>query len=386
MTDAALPVTERAVEQFVEAYITSLGGAITKDGRRWSVDLPEDAATDLDLDEAVLEIAADPNDVSEDVIAIAPESPFVERILDEAADRTPVGSLSLTGDQVEIELPPWLTDGPVDVVERSFTPYYDRRAVCALFHVGIETVSEYQREELHAVAVDLNEHGERPQLAETYLELVGDEQRELDNGRAIDEQALTDALSAAQTALRSELAPTVRDTQQRATRAAEVELDEYQQYVQQRRNEVADEIDSLSTRIKEATEAIDSASQQEERVKALQKRKELQSELDELQGELEELTTQIERNSPEKRQEIRERHAITVRLRLVAATAVSYERGDLDLTLRAGETTVSRSYAYAVGAGVMEEVTCARCGQQLTAQNPLNLDKKKEVGTVCCDG
>lgn len=386
MTDAALPVTERAVEQFVEAYITSLGGAITKDGRRWSVDLPEDAATDLDLDEAVLEIAADPNDVSEDVIAIAPESPFVERILDEAADRTPVGSLSLTGDQVEIELPLWLTDGPVDIVERSFTPYYDRRAVCALFHVGIETVSEYQREELHAVAVDLNEHEERPQLAETYLELVGDEQRELDNGRAIDEQALTDALSAAQTALRSELAPTVRDTQQRATRAAEVELDEYQQYVQQRRNEVADEIDSLSTRIKEATEAIDSASQQEERVKALQKRKELQSELDELQGELEELTTQIERNSPEKRQEIRERHAITVRLRLVAATAVSYERGDLDLTLRAGETTVSRSYAYAVGAGVMEEVTCARCGQQLTAQNPLNLDKKKEVGTVCCDG
>jgi len=385
MTDAALPVTERAVEQFVEAYTTSLGGAITKEGRRWSVGLPKDAATDLELDGAVLEIAADPNDVSEEAIAIAPESPFVERMLDEAADRTPVGSLSLTGDQVEIELPSWLTDGPVDAVERTFTPYYDRQAVCALFHVGIETVSEYQREELHAVAIDLNEHEERPRLAETYLELVGDEQRELDEGRGIDEQTLTDALGAAQTALESELASTVRETRERATRAAEVELDEYQQYVRQRRDEVADEIDSLSTRIEEVTETIDTATQQEERVEALRKRKELQAELDDLREGLDDLTTQIEAGFPEKLREIRERHALTVRLRPVAATAVSYERGDLELGLRAGETTISKSHGYAVGAGIMEEVACDRCGQQLTEENPLALNGKQMVGKSCCD-
>jgi len=385
MTDAALPVTERAVERFAEAYITSLGGTITKEGRRWSVDLPEDAATNLELDGAVLEIAADPNDVSKEAIAIAPESPFVERLLDETADRTPVGSLSLTSDQVEIELPSWLTDGSVEVVEQTFTPYYDRRAVCALFHVGIETVSEYQREELHAVAIDLNEHEERPRLAETYLELVGDEQRELDEGRGIDEQTLADALDAAQTALETELASTVRETRERATRAAEVELDEYREYVQQRRDEVADEINSLSTRVEEVTETIDTASQQEERVEALRKRKELQAELDDLRAELDDLTTQIEAGFPEKRREVRERHALTVRLRPVAATAVSYERGDLDLVLRAGETTVSRTYGYAVGAGVMEDTSCERCGRQLTTENPLALDGERTTGVSCCD-
>ncbi|MFW5949846.1 MAG: hypothetical protein ACOCR6_00635 [archaeon] len=385
MTDAALPVTERAVERFAEAYLTSLGAEITKEGRRWSVDLPEDAATDLELDGAVLEIAPDPTDVSEEALAIAPESPFVERMLDEAADRTPVGSLSLTSDQVEIQLPSWITNGPVDVVERTFTPYYDRRAVCALFHVGIETVSEYQREVLHAVAIDLNEHEERPRLAETYLELVGDEQRELEEGSAIDEQALADALDAAQTALESELASTVRETRERATRAVDVELDEYRQYMQQRRDEVADEIDNLSTRIEEVTETIDTASQQEERVEALRKRKDLQAELDDLRAELDDLTTQIEAGFPEKRREIRERHALTVRLQPVAATAVSYERGDLDLTLRADETTVSRSYGYAVGAGVMQEVSCGRCGQRLTAQNPLALDGTQTVGEACCN-
>ena len=385
MTDAALPVTGRAVERFAEAYLTSLGVEITKDGRRWTIDLPGDADTDLELDGTVLEITDNPDEVSEEALAIAPEGPFVERMLDEAADRAPLGSLSLTGDHVDIRLPPWLTDGPVDVADQGFTAYYDRQAICALFHVGIETVSEYQREELHAVAIDLNDHEEHPRLAETYLDLVDEEQWEPDEGKSIDEETLTDALGSAQTALESELAPTVRDIRERATRAADVELDEYRQYVRQRRDELADEVDGLTTRIEDVTGTIDTASKQEGRVEALRKRKELQAELDNLRSELDDLTTQIETNFPEKRREIRERHSITVRLRPVTATAVSYERGDLDLTLRAGETTVSRSYGYAVGAGVMEKATCEQCGQQLTAENPLDLDGGKTVGTACCD-
>jgi hypothetical protein len=385
MTDAALPVTDRAVERFTEAYLTSLGAQITKDGRRWEIHLPDDADIDLELDGAVLEITDNPDEVGEEVRAIAPASPFVERLLDEAADRSPLGSLSLTHDQVEIEPPPWLTDGPVDVVEQTFTPYYDRRAVCALFHVGLETVSEYQREELHAVAIDLNEHEERPRLADTYLELVDDEQRELAEGRGIEEQTLRDALDAAETALESELSPTVRETRERATRSAEVELDEYRQYVRQRRDELSDEVDNLTTRIEQVTETIDTASEQEERVEALRKRKELQAELDDLRSELDDLTNQIEAGFPEKRREIRERHALTVRLRPVTATAVSYERGDLNLSLRAAETMVSRSYGYAIGAGVMEKADCDRCGKQLTAENPVDLDGDQTVGTACCE-
>jgi len=385
MTNAALAVTERAVERFAESYLTSLGAEITKEGRRWTVSLPEDASTDLELDGAVLEITDDPNDIDEEAFAIAPESPFVERMLDEAADRTPTGSLALTGERVDIQLPPWLTDGPVDVVDQTFTPYYDRRAVCALFHVGIETVSEYQREELHAVAIDLNDHEERPRLADTYLELTDDEQPKLDEGRAIDEQELTDTLDVAYTTLENELSSTVRDTRERATRAAEVELDEYRQFVRQRCDELSDEIDNLTMRIEDVTETIETASQQEERVEALRKRKELRAERDDLRSELDDLTTKIEAGFPDKRQEIRERHDLTVRLRPVAATAVSYERGDLDLTLGTDETTISKSYGYALGAGVVEKVACEKCGQQLTAENPLDIDGKQTVGAACCD-
>jgi len=51
MTDAALPVTERAVERFTEAYLRSLGAEIEKRGRQWTVTLPADADTALELDE-----------------------------------------------------------------------------------------------------------------------------------------------------------------------------------------------------------------------------------------------------------------------------------------------------------------------------------------------
>ncbi len=384
MTDATLLVTQRAVEQFTESYLASLGAEIEKNGRRWSVKLPDGADTNLELDGSVLEIVDEPSDVDEGTLAIAPESPFVERMLKEAADRTPVGSLSLTDDDVKTRLPPWLTDGSVDVVDRAFTPYYDRRAVCTLFHAGIETVSEYQREKLHAIAIDLNDHEVRPRLAETYLELANDEQRELNDGRGIGEQALADALDAAQTALENELATTVQETRERATRAVEVELDEYRQYARQRRDELADDIDNLTTRIEEVSETIDTATEQEERVEALRKRKDLQIELDDLRAKLDDLITQIESEFPEKRREIRERHALTVRLQPVAATAVSYERGDLELTLRVGETTLSRSYGYAVGTGVMEEATCEQCGEQLTAENPLTIDAHRAVGEDCC--
>jgi hypothetical protein len=385
MTDAALPVTERAVKRFAESYLTSLGAQITKEGRRWSIELPDNADTDLELDGAVLEIAGDSAEVSEEALAIAPESPFVERMLDEAADRTPVGSLSLTSNLVETQYPPWLTNSSVDIVDRTFTPYYDRRAVCTLIHVGIETVSQYQREELHAVAIDLTDHEERPRLAETYLELVNDGQQEDDEGMAIDKQEMGDALETAQDVLKSQLASTVRETRERATRATEVELDEYRQYVRQRRDELADKIDRLTMRIEEVTETIDSASEQERRVEALRERKKLRTELNDLRSELDNLTSQIESDFPEKRREIRERHALTVRLRPVTATAVSYERGDLDLTLRAGETTISRTYGYAVGTGVIEDATCDRCEQQLSAENPLKLEGTRAIGTSCCD-
>ncbi|WP_157969371.1 hypothetical protein [Haloplanus rubicundus] len=262
--------------------------------RRRIVSLPGAADTDLELENTVLQIASDLEEVSEDAIAVTPESAFVERIVDEAADRTPVGSISLTGENSEIRLPEWITAGPVEVVDRAFTPYYDRRALCVLFHVGIETVSEYQREGPRAIAIDLNDHEERPRLAESYLDLteVG-RQQSFSEETSVDARRVEEAIEFARTAVVDEVDPTVKETQERATRAAEVELDEYRQFVRQRRDELKDEIDNINERIEEVNEAIDSAPTQDERVDALRKRKELSSEVEDLRTELNELIDAI---------------------------------------------------------------------------------------------
>jgi hypothetical protein len=385
MTDAAMPVTERAVEQFTESYLISLGADIRKDGRRWIVSLPEATDTDLELENTVLQIASDIEEVSEDAIAVTPESAFVEQMVDEAADRTPVGSISLTGENSEIRLPEWITAGPVEVADRAFTPYYDRRALCVLFHVGIETVSEYQREELRAIAIDINDHEERPRLAESYLDLteVG-RQQSFSEGTSVDARTVEEAIASGRTAVVGEVDPTVKETQERATRAAEVELDEYRQFVRQRRNELKDEIDNISERIEEVNEAIDNAPTQDERVDALQKRKELSSEVEDLRAEFNELTDRIETGFPKKREDIRERHSLTVRIRPVTVTTVSYERGDLELTFRMNDTVTTITHACAVGLGVLEAPVCSKCGQKLTGNNPLTLEGESTIGEACC--
>ena len=384
MSDAALPVTTRAVEQFTESYLSSIGAQIEKDGHRWSVTLTDDDRSDLDLDGAVLEVVDDAETVSEDAFAISPESPFVERLLDEAAERAPVGSLSLTGDDIDLRLPHWATAGEAEVVDSTFTPYYDRRALCVLFHIGIETVSEYQREELRATAIDLSDLEPLPRLADTYLDLAGSYRSGLNADGAFDEGETTDAIGVAREIVEDDLSSLVAETQQRATRAAEVELDEYEQFARQRREELSEEIDRLQGRIEDTTERIDATSDQGTRVEALQERKKLRAELDDLRTERDELVEKIRNNFPERRRQIRERHSITVRTRPVTTTLVSYERGDLRLTLREGDDETTTTCNYAVGTGVIDDPACGNCGERLSEANPATLEGDQLVGSGCC--
>lgn len=384
MTDAAMPVTEHAIERFAETYLAALGADIHKDGRRWTVSLPEDAATDLELDGATLVVTTDPDEVDDDAIALAPDSSFVERLLDEAAERHPVGSLALTGETVDVQLPPWLAESAVQVVDQSFTPYYDRRALCALVHVGIETVSEYQSEELRAVAIDLNAEERRPELAQTYLDVAEMGGEELAPGPTLGRDRVQATLETAREAVEADIAPLVEDVRERATRAAEVELEEYREYVRQRRAELDDEIERLTERIEETTERVESAEEQGDRVKALRERKQLRNERESLREERDDLQADIEADFPERRREVRDRHALTVRLRPVALAAVAYERGDLTLSLDDGTTTTDTSVAYAVGVGVTDDQDCDRCGAALSETNPLALAGDQLVGTNCC--
>jgi hypothetical protein len=386
MTDATLPVTERTISEFVTDYLESLGATIQKDERRWTISMPDALQTGFSLDDTVVHLVTDPEEVDDDAVALAPGSDLFERIIDDAVDRAPLGSVTLTGDDVNFDTPDWVGSDSVEVTGQRFTPYYDRNALCVLFHIGIETVSEYQREALRAGAVDLADHEPRPRLAETYLELGehgGPPLSEADC--TLNSSELAEAVDVCRDVIQSELDPEIRGIREKATRRATAEIEEYRQYLQQRQDELRDEKGRLTDRIDELSEAIDTASERTERLEYLRKRKQLRNDLTELRDELDDVRASLSQGMPEKRTEVRDRHALTVRIRPVTATVISYERGDLDISLQSGANSATVTCDYAVGVGALTQPSCDQCGTAVDSQNPVAISNSLVIGRQCCD-
>lgn len=385
MTDAALPVTERAVDEFVTDYLESLGATIRKEGRRWTVSIPDETATELSLNDTVIHLTADSEEADDDAVPLAPGSDLFERLVDDATERAPLGSVSLTGDDIEFDTPDWVTGDAVEVTDQQFTPYYDRNALCVLFHVGIETVSEYQRDLLRAVAVDLADHEPRPKLAQTCLDLSGRNGTSLaETGHTIEHDEFVEAISACREMVEGAIDSEVQEIREKATRAASVEIEEYRQYLRQQRTELEDETQRLADRVDELSETIDAASEREKRLERLRKRKEFRRELADLRDELDDIRDSLDRDLPERRATIRDRHALTIRIRPVTATVITYERGDLDISVRDGSRSATLTCDYAVGAGMLNQPTCEQCGAVLDGQNPIVLSDAISIGRQCC--
>lgn len=370
MTDAAVPVTESAVEQFTEQYLRSLGCTIEKYEDTWDVTVPIGANTTLSTENLTL-VCGDDRDEESSTELLHPESAFFQRILSEAGERCPIGKLVIDTKATEVELPGWLQESDVEVNEAPFTPYYDRTAVVILFHVSIETVSEYQSELLRAIAVDIRSDKPLPRLEEAFLRMTS-----LDRSTTTSIQAeltkadVRPALKTARNQLVDRIQTQIDDIHQEASRAADAEVEEYRQLQQQRIKELEEEHSNLSSKLSELSESINSG-EQEQRIEALKERKKLKSKYDEIDAALSELRECREHGFPKKQHEIRERHALDIRVTPLTVTQVEYERGEIDLTLIKGEAVRTVTVGYSSGVGMTEEVRCSSCNRGFTEHTPL---------------
>jgi len=380
MTDAALPVTQRAVEQFSERYLKTVGCEVTKDGNQWNVTVPEDAETGVTTEDLTLVCSTDPDEVG-DSEPLNPESPFFLSLLDEAAERWPTGRVAVTAADAEITLPSWIINSEASVESANFTPYYDRTALVVLFRVSIETVSDYQTELLRASAVDTRSGEVLPELAETVLTYTVPDQATVDCSSA---QVSSDDARQLMESIRddvvSNVEPTIDEIHEAASRSADAEIEEYRQLQQQRIEELEEEKENLEHRIDDLSDAIEANGRQSDRAEALKKRRDLRSELEEIETELDDLQQRREKGFPSKQHEIRDRHALEVVVEPVTLTEVAYERGEIDLTLTNQGYTHTLTVGYGSGVGVTEEIDCDRCGIHLSDENPLQLTD----GRVCC--
>lgn len=372
MTDAAIRITQSIVERFTEQYLTSIGSSIEKHDERWDITVPDQAETDLPTGQFVLICESTPSDVGEDERQLHPESSFFQEILTEASESQPTGKIAIASEETQIEIPPWLQETDVDVKDATFAPYYDRSALAILYRISVETVSEYQTDLLRATVVDSRSRGRLPNLEETFLDatLPTDsliESQSID----IEKSKVSELIAGTRETVVERVQPEVDEIHQDASRAADAEIEEYRKMQQQRIEELEERKSRISARIDDLSDSVQQSSDQENRVEALQKRKELKSEYEDIDTELEELERQRDQGYPEKQREIRERHALEVVVTPLTITQVEYERGEIELELVEGAVTHSLTLGYGHGVGVTEGLNCEFCGQTITGQNPL---------------
>ncbi|TKR27984.1 hypothetical protein [Natronomonas salsuginis] len=392
MTDASHPVTQRVIKGFTKSYLRTIGASIRDEGHRWHIQLPSHVELDfLEEKEFDLLIEVEETEAGEGEWALSPDSRFAQQLLSEVADQFPVGTITVTTEQVEGDYlyPDWILESDAQVESANFVPYYDRTALFVLVEIGVETVSEYQRDLLEAVTVDTNSSEVLPNLTTTVSELMFDlimdplEPTSEDGGSEISIESLEKPLKDAQDIALDAVEEVLQQTREEATRAAEREFEEYRQLQEQRLDDVQDEISSLTDRVQDLAREINDVTEQRKRVELLQQRNELQSEQESLESDREQLLEEKQNGYREKRNQIFRRHSLEVSTVPATATIVTYERGELDIHLQQRNHSKSIRVPYAVGEGVTGSVACENCGEQLNGMNPIRLTTESSGCNSC---
>ncbi|WP_336022474.1 hypothetical protein [Halobellus salinisoli] len=376
MTDAALPITQSAVEQFADRYLRSLGSTIEKHGDKWEVTIPEQADTEISSGQLVLFCGETATELGENERQLHPDSSFFQEIVTEASTRQPTGKIILSSEDTQVEIPSWLQGDNINVNDATFTPYYDRSAIAILYRISVETVSEYQTQLLRTTAMDIRSMERLPKLEETFLDSTLPTESQIESSLVdIEKSNLDESIARTREEIADRIQPKVDQIHQEASRAAEAEIEEYRQMQEQRIEELEERKVRLSNRVDDLSKSIQS-SDAEDRVEALQKRKELKLNYEDVDTELEELRHRRDQGYPEKQREIRERHALEVGITPLTITQIEYERGEIEFELEEGTVTRALTLGYGDGIGITEELDCDYCKQTLGESNPLRTIKE----------
>ena len=382
MTNAAVPVTQSAVENFTVRYLRSLGSQVKIRDNEWQVMIPEDVDTELPKGEHVL-LCDTVEESDETHEPLHPESSFFQSVLNDASNRAPLGGIRIDATDTDVIVPDWLRESPVSISDIDFTPYYDRYALVILFRVTVETVSEYQQEFLRSIGIDVRSEEVLSNIDETFLTLASSETAAASSEDiATGPEQIEHLIDVSRDPLISEIQPQIDEIHQEASRAADAEIEEYRQLQRQREKECETKITGLRSNIEDLNELIDDKDQTE-RVEVLKQRREYKSKLQEVETELKELRRGREQGYPDQQREIRERHELEVVVTPVTVTEVEYERGDAKFELKDHGSTVTLTVGYGSGVGVSEDIDCDFCNRPLSEENQLRSITNGVICTSC---
>lgn len=402
----ALERTGERLDAYLNAVFAASDVTVDSDESDWIVVGESDEPTGVDPLDAALAKAEDgtirlvgrsgvrADDAGEggelgpDEYERTPDGSLVKALLEADAESAPVGRWRVEDGISDVPDPEWLAESPVEVVERSFQPYYDRTAVCIVIEASVETVSEFERTITLPIAVDAEAGETLPRLADWFdaaTDRPDGERVEVLDGEGVSPEEIEDALSVARSEAESAISPTVESIRERSTRAANVEFEEYVELQEEKIETLRDERERLSEQLEATAEELAAADDRTTRLEAVDRRSDLRSERERVESELEALESRRNAGFSEKRREIQDRHSIEVSLAAVSVTLVEYEKGDVTLELRDDDRTRRLTVPYGRGVGITEDVTCARCAASLDSTSRVRAGGDGVVCDSCWD-
>jgi hypothetical protein len=380
MMKAEMEPSQKLIEQFVFRYLQSIGGEVNKTNRGWGVKLPADELSRFDRRE--LELALGPTGGDDQIVdgVIRPGSAFVGGILEDAVGTAPLGRLDIEFDDTPTTLLDKRTTNGVTAEVRSFTPYYDRRAVVVLYHISVETVSQYETRELRATAVDAESLVHLPRLARRFLTVTSSVNGLCEHKKTELKQSEVHSIwSSIEERLVHEVRPVVQRYREQAAEAARVEFSEYREVHEARISQCERELEQLGRRLEELG-LNNSESSGETHADRLRTRNDLKSRRQEVETELQRLQSVRQEGFADQRQKVADRHRVSVRINPDSLTEIHYEAGDMELHLHQGSESRYLTVGYGHGVGPIQELRCDHCDIDFTEHNPIG---GLEDGILC---
>jgi len=379
---AEMEPSQKLIERFVLRYLRSIGGEVDETNSAWGVRLPADELGRFDRRE--LELALGPTEGDDQIVdgVIRPGSAFVDEMLEDAVGTAPLGRLDIEFDDTPKTLLDERTTNGVTAEARSFTPYYDRRAVVVLYHISVETVSRYETRELRAAAVDAESLMNLPKVARRFLTVTSSVNGPCVHKKADLKQSEVHSIwSSIEERLVNDMRPVVQRYREQAAEAARVEFSEYREVHEARISQFERELEQLDRRLNQLG-LNESESGGEAHADRLRTRNDLKSRRQDIEKELQRLQSVRQEGFADQRQKVADRHRVSVRVNPDSFTEIRYEAGDMELHLHQGSESRYLTVGYGQGVGPIQELRCDQCDINFTEHNPIGgLDD----GIFCSD-
>lgn len=417
-----------AIRRFTEGVLTTYDGTVNRESNgRWSVTIPDPLVPELGYEHATFVFDADDRTVGSDDVVVAPGTRVFSALCalaGQSASRSEPGpgsasasnrstdtraetgtertdrvdSLHLSGDVLQLHVPPALDAAGFETTIEAFSPRGEERALAFHFRAQFTSVRSYQREESVTIVVDpatrsvlptlaarLTSH--LPRLLDPSTEDDGDDERGYrEETDPFDRETVRGAYATAKTAAVDAVKPTAETLRETEEAAMADRVAEIREYYDHRRAELADRVDAKRADVEEYSAKYDRAQGDETRLRYLREQREAEDELASLTERVEDEKEELRNEERARIAEETERHRVDVDLELERVTDLTYERGRLSLSVTEGNVTARPTVSYVPATDEHYGLDCAACGTDLlddrTPADRLSDDRTADGRTV----